>query len=125
MQLSFTLPFALKGLNARQRMHWAARKRERDDMKNQVIAAIGGTRYLPFKHMPIEFATIDVCRYSWKPLDPDNLRATVKPLLDVLCVQSATHPCGLNIIADDDEKHLAVTWRQERGKPATTVTISW
>ena len=121
---TFTLPFALAGLNVRQRKHWGALTSERNELAKEVMAGIRGPRHYP--RPPLNRARITVVRCCAQPLDPDNLVASVKPLLDVLCVKSATHPAGLGIIVDDNAKQCELVVKQSsapRGKGATIVSI--
>jgi len=50
--------------------------------------------------VPFPKVKVTVERHSVGVPDDDNINA--KALLDVLCEQSATHPFGLGIIADDN-----------------------
>lgn len=120
----FTLPFALESLNTRDRKHFGERHRAQDQMKLEVLAAIGGTRDLP--RPPFARARVTVVRCSAGQLDPDNAYAACKGLLDVLCVQSVVHPHGLGIIADDSPRHLDLIVRQtgaDRGDGSTLVWV--
>ena len=118
------LPFATESLNVRDRKHWSARRRSQDLMRGEVIAALGGTRDIP--RPPFGRARITVVRSSSGQLDEDNLVSSCKALLDVLCVQSATHPLGLGLIEDDSPRHIELIVRQgsaPRGRGVTTVQI--
>jgi len=119
--ITLVLPLALKSLNQRQRMHWAALMRYRNQIALEVTAAFGGTRYFP--RPPLKNVRISVCRHSQLPIDPDNLAASCKSLLDVLCVKSNRHPCGLGIIEDDNPDQCKLVTSQARGKPTTTIII--
>lgn len=120
----FTLPFALDSLNVRDRRHRYQHGQDKKQMKLEVIAAIGGTRYLP--PAPFERARVTVVRFSSGTLDEDSEGAVCKNLLDVLCVQSARHPTGLNVLRDDSKKHIELIVRQSSaspGKGSTSVHI--
>jgi hypothetical protein len=123
-EIAFVLPFALDSLNVRDRKHFAQRHRDQDRLRLEVIAALGGTRYLP--RPAFARARITVIRQSPGSLDPDGLPATVKGLVDILCVSSAVHPHGLGVIEDDSARHIDLAVRQEqcaRGSAATTVLV--
>lgn len=122
--IRFTLPFALSSLNVRQRTHWAELSRERKSLAQEVMAAIGGPRYFP--RPPFDRARVTVVRCSAGQLDPDALVGCVKPLLDVLCMASPTHPGSLGIIEDDNPRQCELVVKQspaERGDGATVVLV--
>ena len=122
--ISFALPFALSSLNIRQRTHWAELSKQRKVLLQEVMAAIGGPRYYP--RPPFDRARVTVVRCSAGQLDPDNLAASCKPLLDVLCVGSPTHPGSLGIIEDDNPRQCELVVKQNavgRGDSATLVMI--
>ena len=121
----FKLPFALPSLNVQLRTHWAVRQRKQASMMQAVLVAIGGPRYRLSE--PIPRARVQVQRYSSGTLDPDNLAASCKGLLDVLCRASTTHPYGLGFIEDDSPAHLELIVTQEkckRGMGSTVVSIA-
>ena len=121
----FQLPFALPSLNVRDRQHWAAKQREKAKMATAVMVAIGGPRYRPSE--PLQRARVQVQRYSAGTLDQDNLVASCKGLLDVLCRASTTHPYGLGFIEDDSPAHLELIVTQakcKRGAGSTVVSIA-
>lgn len=122
--IAFVLPFALKSLNIRQRTHWAELSRERKRLIMEVMVAIGGPRYFP--RPPFAKARVTVVRSSAGQLDPDNLVASCKPLLDALCVASNRHPGSLGIIEDDNAKQCVLVLKQDsapRGDGATSVLV--
>ena len=122
--LSFILPFATESLNKRDRKHWAVKRSDKTRLANEVRVGIGGPRYFP--HPPFARARIVVERCSAGQLDPDNLAASCKGLLDVLCLPSRTHPTGLGIIVDDSPAHIELVLRQSpapRGSASTIVTV--
>jgi hypothetical protein len=120
MNVVFSLPFALPGLNARDRTHWAARGRQKKRLAIEVMAAIAPRHRPP---NPFQRAHIIVTRLSAGTMDYDNLVACVKPLLDVLCVHSKTHPCGLGIIQDDGPDCITIDVRQGRAPKLGGETI--
>jgi hypothetical protein len=123
-ELLFHLPFALKSLNVRDRQHWSVRQREKQHLAQEVMAAIGGPRHYP--RPPFAAARVTVWRHSAGALDADNLVASCKPLLDVLCAPSQRHPAGLGIVQDDAPDVLQLVVRQSkapRGKQFTRVWI--
>jgi hypothetical protein len=122
--IEFTLPFALPSLNVRDRRHRYQHGKDKKQMHLEVLAAIGGSRYLPRE--PLERARITVVRHSSGQIDPDGVASTCKNLLDVLCVKSKVHPTGLGFIVDDDAKHIELHVSQEsapKGQGSTLVRI--
>jgi hypothetical protein len=121
--LSFVLPFATESLNVRDRKHWAQRRRDKIAMANHVIAAIGGPRYLP--DPPFARAKITFNRRGVRKLDDDNLAASFKALLDVLCIRSKTHPMGWGIIEDDSPDHVELVRAQSIAPFGNASTAVW
>lgn len=122
--LEFVLPFALATLNVRDRRHRYQHGSDKKQMNLEVLAAIGGSRYLP--RPPFERARVTVVRCSSQRCDPDGLPATAKNVMDVLCVSSPIHPTGLGVIRDDSGKHIELVVRQSPAPPGrgcTTVRI--
>lgn len=122
--LAFVLPRVLPSLNTRLRTHWAKAAHEQAELAWDVMASMGGPHWFP--RPPFAKARISVVRHSAGQLDADNLAASCKPLLDVLCVNSRIHPNGLGIIEDDAPAkcELVVTQqRASRGKAFTAVRI--
>jgi len=123
-EVCFALKFALDSLNVRDRKHFGQKHRDQDRLKMEVIAALGGTRYLP--RPPFARARVTVVRCSAGQLDPDGLPATCKGLIDVLCIASPVHPHGIGIIEDDSPRHIELIVRQDgaaRGEAMTLVRV--
>lgn len=120
-ELNFVLPFATESLNVRDRKHWSARSRDKRDMTMEIMAAIGGPRYFPRPSW--RNVRITVVRCSGGRLDPDNLVASVKGLLDCLCARSPRHPGGLGIIEDDSSDLLTLEVRQSSAAPGAGSTV--
>lgn len=120
--IAFTLPFALPSLNqVLSQRHWASRKDSRNDMIKQVLAAMGGSHWIP--RPPFAKARVIVTRHSAGVLDDENLYGSAKRLRDVLCLHSKTHPGGLGIIEDDapSKCELVVTQQKASRKEGFTV----
>ena len=123
-ELAFTLPLLLPSLNVSLRQHWGERERFQKSLNLEVLAAIGGPRYLP--RPPFERARITVVRVSTGQLDPDNLAGSFKALGDVLKAQSGRNPLGLGIIVEDTPNRIELVVTQTRavaGNPQTLVRI--
>jgi hypothetical protein len=123
-EIAFTIPYALDSLNIRDRKHFGQKHRDQDRLKMEVIAALGGTRYLP--RPPFARARVTVVRCSAGQPDADNAVASVKPLLDVLCVASGVHRHGVGIIEDDSPRHIDLVVKQSdarRGEAMTLVRV--
>lgn len=115
-EITFTLPFLLESLNIRDRKHWAKRARDKGDLGQEVMAAIGGPRYFP--RPPWRKVRVTVVRCSAGRLDKDNLFASFKSLGDSLK--------ALKIIEDDRDDLLDLVMRQSSAAPGegcTTVRI--
>lgn len=95
--IEFSIPVALKLPNRTNGGHWinlyAYRKRLVPLVADAVKPWAG--------HQPMERARITFSRYSVGTPDPDAVHASVKPLLDLLLVQSDTHPHSFGLIRDD------------------------
>lgn len=109
--LVISLPKLLPAQNVALRTHWASRRKARINLAWEIAAELGRQRTLA----PIERASVEITRYyCGTPLDPDNLAASAKHVLDVLQPPSRRCPTGLAVIAGDDPAHLALTLRQVR-----------
>jgi hypothetical protein len=95
-RVSFTLARPLPLLNVQLRTHWAKRSRDQRDLSWEVLSAIGGR-----PETPMAKARVTVDRYSTGIPDTDGLYGACKQIVDVLCVASKIHPCGLGVITDD------------------------
>lgn len=120
-ELQFIIPFALPGLNARDRTHWAKRSKLKADLALEVLVALGGPRYFPRPAWDRVRVTVE--RRSSKRLDADNLVASVKPLLDVLRASSRGNPGSLGIIVDDSPDHLKLIVTQSIAAPRGGSTV--
>jgi hypothetical protein len=87
--------------NRKKNLHWTDISRIIHDLSDEAARAISNA---PAE--TIAFASVGVLRYGLKEPDDDNLRASLKMLLDILQPRSKRHPYGLGIIADDDPEHL-------------------
>lgn len=97
--------------------HWAQRKREKDLLQLLVRAGINSS---PDKPLRFDAPVVIAYERSYRnePMDPDNLAASFKPLLDVIV------RCG--IIKDDSPKWIKLTATQAKrvnGKAQTRVCI--
>lgn len=121
--VAFVLPLVLPSLNERQRTHFRELSRQQRDLSQEVMVALGGPRHYP--RPPFDVARVTIIRHSAGCLDPDSLVGHVKPLLDVLCVNSRIHPCGLGIIEDDTPArcHLVVSQQRATRKEQFTAVM--
>ena len=118
--IEFRLPYPLKSLNIRDRQHWAKRRREKAAMRLEILAAIGGPAHI--LRPPWQSVRVAVTRHSVGSLDPDNLYAACKPLLD--CLGAAT---GIGLFLDDRANFLTLEVTQASAKRCqgyTTVTVT-
>jgi hypothetical protein len=119
--IEFVLPFALESLNVRDRKHWSKRSKDKRDMSQEIMVAIGGPRHFP--RPPWREVRITVVRCSAGRLDQDNANASVKSLFDCLCVKSSRHPGGLGIIEDDSADLLRYEVKQAAAAPGAGSTV--
>jgi hypothetical protein len=120
--IEFTIPAALPSLNVRDRMHWSVRQRQKRDLAWAVWAAVAQFPGV-VRDGPWDRTRVTITRCSAGELDPDNLAASAKPMLDVLCPVSKTHPYGLGLIVDDAPAHCELVVRQEKAKRKNTRTV--
>lgn len=96
----FEIPEATPTLNVWQRMHFRAKRRLMERYRMLILETLG--RHRP--RQPIERCVVRIERYSPKLPDWDNLYGGLKPVGDVLVVQSERNPLGLGLILDDSPK---------------------
>lgn len=119
--LEFILPFALESLNVRDRKNHWQRSKDKNAMSMEIMTALGGPRHFP--RPPWERVRVTVVRCSSGRLDKDNLGASVKNLLDCLCLRSPRHPGGLSIIVDDSDDRLDLVMKQSGAAPGKGSTV--
>lgn len=119
--IEFALPFATESLNVRDRKNRWQRHRDKRNMSMEVMAAIGGPRHFP--RPPWQRVKITVVRCSSGTLDTDNLYASVKSLIDVLCLRSERHADNLGIITDDKPDLLTLEVKQSIAAPGHGSTL--
>ena len=92
--------------------HWRVRLRESRLWNEEVGLAI-----LTQKHrdQPYQCARVTINRQSRGELDPDNLVASVKPVIDAL-----RHAA---ILVNDSPEYIKLTVTQSRGAPLTRIEI--
>lgn len=111
--ITLTVPAAPPGMNALMRMHWRQRVKTLTLWKRLIWSArcqISGSPPVPFKK-----ANVTVERRSPGQLDPDNLYASMKVVLDSLKDQK--------FIEDDSPNHINLIVTQVRGKAQTTILL--
>jgi hypothetical protein len=119
--ITFTLPFCLPSLNVRDRQHWSERHRQTVALNQEVMVAIGGPRHYP--RPPFDRARVTVLRISAGELDPDNLVASLKSLLDVLKLRTERNPLGLSFIRGDEPGRCELVAKQQRGARKEGATV--
>jgi hypothetical protein len=114
-EISFALPLLLPSLNTALRQHWAERERAQKALNLEVLAAIGGSRYIP--RPPFARARVTVVRISTGALDPDGAAGSTKSLLDVLKLHDdKRNPLGLSVIQGDEPNRLELIVRQQHAE---------
>lgn len=91
-----TLQMRVPTLNDMIRMHFRKRAKLLKEVAWQVRLEAGPPPTEPFKRVKVA-----VFRESTQEPDPDGIRATAKPILDVLQPCSKKHPVGLGWIIED------------------------
>lgn len=100
--IEFSIPHALKLPNQTNGQFWPAGHAYRKRLLPMVAEAVK-----PWAgHACMERARLTVMRYSVGTPDPGAVPAAVKPLVDLLLVQSKTHPHSLGLIRDDSPAHI-------------------
>lgn len=111
--IDLNIPDVPPSLNMLMRMHWSKRKKLIDLWHRWIWVACSqaGVR----TRDPLPFAKVTVeCRRK-RALDPDNLYASAKPVLDGLRAHG--------LILDDSPSHITLTVTQSKGEPQTRVHI--
>lgn len=121
--VTFTLakPFPL--LNRTLRIHWAARRRQRRALADEIarldVWPVGAPVMLE--------AIVTITRYSIQEPDKDNLYGGAKGISDCLLVKSDIHPDGLGIVFDDSPSHMTLIVRSQvvrkRAEQRTEISI--
>lgn len=96
--------------NKALRMHWAERRRHRQTWAKAVLA-MGRPPDLPPRR-----AAVTIAMWRVKLQDPDNRRASVKPVLDALVTRGW--------LADDNDDHLVLEvleFKAERHETGTRI----
>lgn len=109
-RIEFSIPLLLKLPNQTNGKHWTAGMKYRAELLPIVAEAVE-----PWAgREPINKARIIVTRRSLRPVDEDNLAASLKPLVDLLLVRSETHPHSLGLLVEDNPDHLSQSARHVR-----------
>lgn len=100
--IEFSIPHMMRLPNRTNGNHWSVSHAYRKYLLPMVSDAVE-----PWAgHQPMERARLTFSRYSVGFADPDAVHGSVKPLLDLLLVQSKTHPSSLGLIRDDSPMHI-------------------
>lgn len=94
------------------RAGWRSRHAQQKTWDLEIFVAAHQSGQKPTKPYPRAKVTIDRRSSGNSLLDPDNLVASIKPVLDAL---RHTH-----ILEDDSPAHIELSVTQSRGKPAMT-----
>jgi hypothetical protein len=99
-----------KSVNKRRGEHWGAAKRYKDYWVKMVRTAIDNS------HKPCKTRMrVSISMMRKRKLDPDNLVASCKPLIDSLVYWK--------LIKDDSEKWIELDCRQVVGKEKITIVV--
>jgi len=127
-QITVRLPFLLPTRNEQDRMHFQEKKRLKDRIIAEFIAA--GIRR---GAAPMEFAEVTVWRNSARSPDYDGNVGSLKQLLDVIQPEGIMrfvngqpkfpNPGGLGIILNDNIEHVVVRAEWVKAKPSEQYTL--
>lgn len=89
--------------------HPHAYKRHREDWRLNIVVKLGARKWGQLRRwveknkpkMRVQFTC-----YRKHKIDPSNLVAGLKPVLDCLVMPKSSHPSGLGLIVDDSEQWL-------------------
>jgi crossover junction endodeoxyribonuclease RusA len=95
-QVTIALPPGLPVLSLNGRLHWAARNKAAQALKQAAWAIVAGAKVPPMERAVI---TVEYQPPDKRRRDPDNYAATGKPLIDGLV--------AAGVLPDDDGKHVA------------------
>ena len=106
-----TIPMLPMSNNQRERAHWGALKREKDDWTLMIPMCVEANRQRPTERRMVE---VVFCKRRGPESDPDNLAARCKTILDALTRR--------HWIADDSPAHIDLVVREDtRAKRSQTV----
>ena len=104
------IPKSPNGPRGLLRMHWAARKRYWEYWRNLIRAEIDNS------HEPCQTKQhVSITQIRQKKLDPDNLIASCKPILDALVAWT--------LIKDDSPDYIELSVRQDVEKGKFTIVV--
>src|SRR3990167_4253756 len=96
----------------RRYRHWAAYKRLREDWEQRLFLAVPGRQRRAWLRMVVEKrprVRVEVTVFRKRPLDPDNLTGSLKPVLDGMK--------NLGLIVDDSKEWIELgPTKQERAR---------
>jgi len=89
--------------------HWAKYKRLREEWRDWIVFKLGGPKLRRLQKwveknrpkMRVQFTC-----HRKRMIDPSNLHAGLKPMLDCLVMPKRSHPSGLGLIVDDSAEWL-------------------
>ena len=106
------LEYQFESLNKIMRMHWAVRKKRQEE----VMAAVdySAPRPLPRYNGRVILSITRQWGKRGRAIDPDNLVASCKMLIDCLKEPKGRSKYGLGIIKDDSSADIELLVRQEK-----------
>ena len=108
------LPPGLPLLNLNDRLHWAKAYRLREELKNAALTMLRAARVPQLDRVSV--LVVYDPPPDWRDRDPDNIAASVKPLVDALRPPKTVKAGGKwvrvtsragYVLADDDSAHVA------------------
>lgn len=90
-------------INSQNNMHWATKHKWKKAWEDEVYFSMMEHRSY-FKKIPIPYLKLKIIYYNVQVMDEDNLRGSVKPILDGIV--------NAGVIYDDSPKYLSHTVEQ-------------
>ena len=89
--------------------HWAKYKRLREEWEGWIVFRLGGPKLRRLQKFVLENRPkmrVKFTCHRKRKIDPSNLVAGLKPMLDCLVIAKRSHPSGLGLIVDDSAEWL-------------------
>jgi Holliday junction resolvase RusA-like endonuclease len=114
--ISITIPRVPQSINALMRIHWRYRQKHSKLWNDEVFFALHQAGYLQ-PRTPYAKAKVTIHRAGRRELDPDNLVASIKVVVDALRYA--------HVLVDDSPKHikLIVTQSGCYNRPHTRIDV--
>lgn len=117
-EIILRLPKAVPTVNQWTYKHWSAYARIKTSWYKLISLTLQATGYARMLHVEAPYARVTIIRRGKRRLDPDNLVAGCKPILDILRADRRRGPPGrrvksLGLFLDDSPDRMELTVLQE------------